>query len=62
MFESYSRRRVKSKTTNVAKYLSLTLNFIGVIPRITRNNYGFVFRNATLTRGKDIDQSKLLRA
>jgi len=62
MFESYSRRRGKSKATNVAKYLSLTLNFIGVIRRITESNYGFVFRNASLMLGKDTDQSKLLRA
>jgi len=62
MFESYSRGRGTSKATDVAKYLSLTLNFIGVMRRIIENNYGFVFRNASLMRGKDTDQSKLLRA
>jgi len=59
MFESYSRGRSKSKATNVAKYLSLTLNFISVMRRISENNYGFVFLNASLMLGNGTDQSKL---
>lgn len=59
MFESYSRGRSKSKATNVAKYLSLTINFISVRHRISGNNYGFVFLNASLMLGNDADQSKL---